>query len=337
MDCLNPPLDNTPSGDWYCPTCLPLKQGKPEAASIAEFEPVDFIASCAPSAEPIRQPSVASSSRSVINSVSSAKKRSKRRAVISDESEGEAEADPTPGPSKPSTRRKSRPEGDVSVPQTPSSPIQALRRPRIRISSPKPPPPPIIRLKLPARGKGKEREEEQEDAKGMFDDFLADEDRDVAATSISGADKARFEHSRVTAEVRKIPEDPASSSLKIGQQEKLMPPPPPPPIVPLEEAGPSTRPLRSIHHQQPLSLVMPDASASPAPSTPAPTSSHFAPGQRIRSIRFGEFDIQTWYDAPFPEEYMSLPDGKLWICEFCLKYMKSAFNAMRHKVRGLLA
>ncbi|KAI0346560.1 hypothetical protein BDW22DRAFT_1303490, partial [Trametopsis cervina] len=188
MDCLNPPLDNTPSGDWYCPTCLPLKQGKPEAASIAEFEPVDFIASCAPSAEPIRQPSVASSSR----------------AVISDESEGEPEADPTPGPSKPSTRRKPRPEGDVSVPQTPSSPIQALRRPRIRISSPKPPPPPIIRLKLPARGKGKEREEEQEDAKGMFDDFLADEDRDVAATSISGADKARFEYSRVTAEVRKI-------------------------------------------------------------------------------------------------------------------------------------
>ena len=24
-------------------------------------------------------------------------------------------------------------------------------------------------------------------------------------------------------------------------------------------------------------------------------------GLRIRKIRFGEFDIDTWYDAPFPE------------------------------------
>jgi hypothetical protein len=53
---------------------------------------------------------------------------------------------------------------------------------------------------------------------------------------------------------------------------------------------------------------------------------------RIRTIRFGEFDIQTWYDAPFPEEYATIPDGRLWICEFCLKYMKSRFGAVRHRV-----
>lgn len=69
-------------------------------------------------------------------------------------------------------------------------------------------------------------------------------------------------------------------------------------------------------------------SASPVPSTPAPTV-----GLRIRTIRFGEFDIQTWFDAPFPEEYANIPDGRLWICEFCLKYMKSRFVATRHRVR----
>ncbi|KIO28368.1 hypothetical protein M407DRAFT_71934, partial [Tulasnella calospora MUT 4182] len=54
---------------------------------------------------------------------------------------------------------------------------------------------------------------------------------------------------------------------------------------------------------------------------------------RIRTIRFGEFEIDTWYDAPFPEEYASVPDGMLWICEFCLKYMKSRFSAGRHRLK----
>ena len=64
----------------------------------------------------------------------------------------------------------------------------------------------------------------------------------------------------------------------------------------------------------------------------------FEPGVlRIRSIRFGPYDIKTWYDAPFPEEYASTPDGRLWICEFCLKYMKSPFAATRHQVCHLFA
>jgi hypothetical protein len=53
---------------------------------------------------------------------------------------------------------------------------------------------------------------------------------------------------------------------------------------------------------------------------------------RIKTIRFGQYDIKTWYDAPFPEEYASIPDGRMWICEFCLRYMKSRFQAMRHRV-----
>lgn len=72
---------------------------------------------------------------------------------------------------------------------------------------------------------------------------------------------------------------------------------------------------------------------SPAPSaTPGPQAMFPPNGLRIRKIRFGEFDIDTWYDAPFPEEYAAIPDGRLWMCEFCLKYMKSPFSAKRHQV-----
>lgn len=40
----------------------------------------------------------------------------------------------------------------------------------------------------------------------------------------------------------------------------------------------------------------------------------------IDKIQFGKYEIDTWYFSPFPEEYGKQP--KLWICEYCLKYMK---------------
>src|ERR1700719_2011959 len=115
-----------------------------------------------------------------------------------------------------------------------------------------------------------------------------------------------------------------------------MPLPPPRPSVSVdtpEMPGPSTRPLRSAAIAQAVpSTPMPHSgpSASPAPSTPGPQRSATQPqGLRIRTIRFGQYDIDTWYDAPFPEEYATIHDGRLWICEFCLKYMKSRFGAER--------
>jgi hypothetical protein len=55
--------------------------------------------------------------------------------------------------------------------------------------------------------------------------------------------------------------------------------------------------------------------------------------EKISVIRFGIYDIDTWYSAPYPEEYSKVPDGRLWSCEYCLKYMKSGFTAERHQVR----
>ncbi|XP_078319553.1 histone acetyltransferase KAT8-like [Crassostrea virginica] len=40
----------------------------------------------------------------------------------------------------------------------------------------------------------------------------------------------------------------------------------------------------------------------------------------IDKIQIGRYEIDAWYFSPYPEEYGK--QSKLWICEFCLKYMK---------------
>jgi len=40
----------------------------------------------------------------------------------------------------------------------------------------------------------------------------------------------------------------------------------------------------------------------------------------IDRVQIGKFEIDTWYFSPYPEDYGKCP--KLWICEFCLKYMR---------------
>ncbi|KAL0954610.1 hypothetical protein HGRIS_003570 [Hohenbuehelia grisea] len=266
-----------------------------------------------------------------------------------DEADGEGE-DEEPAEEEPNTPRptkriklshksrssKSRSKAALKVNATPKSrskarPIRQPKHPPNQPSSPTPERPlPRVRLRLTV--KGKERDTDAEQPKGLFDDLLAEADRDVTRTNILESDKAKFERSRLIAE------------------EKLAPPPRPPspdevdPPIP----GPS-RPLRSSHHHHlhpPISTshsfaTLPTpagASASPVPSTPGgadPNHTHASSGSilRIQTIRFGPWDIQTWFDAPFPEEYASIPDGRLWICEFCLKYMKSRFGAQRHKLK----
>lgn len=48
-------------------------------------------------------------------------------------------------------------------------------------------------------------------------------------------------------------------------------------------------------------------------------------------IQMGKYEIQTWYSSPYPHEYARLP--KLFICEFCLKYMKSEEILTRHTAK----
>lgn len=51
---------------------------------------------------------------------------------------------------------------------------------------------------------------------------------------------------------------------------------------------------------------------------------------RIKCISFGQYEIDTWHAAPYPEEYSR--NRVLYICEFCLRYLNSDFVAWRHKV-----
>ena len=48
-------------------------------------------------------------------------------------------------------------------------------------------------------------------------------------------------------------------------------------------------------------------------------------------IEFGKYEIKTWYSSPYPQEYATLQ--KLFICEFCLQYLKSRSLLKRHRTK----
>ncbi|KAF8558205.1 hypothetical protein OG21DRAFT_1595586 [Imleria badia] len=324
MDCLQPPLEEEPPGQWHCPLCPPLELLPPDPdytlAQHGAFPqagldyPTGISDPDGPRSDPLRaDPEVDIQ----------ADDSSTDKSTDSDSDSDSTVSGPTP--SRPHLVKKKRPAQRVIETQTP----RPAKRMRIKVRSP--PPPLIVRLRLPPKGKGKEREDDME--LNIFEDLLPPAERDTSKTTIDSSDRARFEKSRLSAE------------------EKLYPAPAPPPLAAENPdapiAGPSSRPLRSATLHQ-LSIPPSLPPASPVPSTPSlvpPTPGTFsqtpntptvADGQstlRIRIIRFGPYDIHPWYDAPFPEEYANIPDGRLWICEFCLKYMRSRFAFSRHRLK----
>ncbi|GAA5992469.1 hypothetical protein JCM10908_000832 [Rhodotorula pacifica] len=105
-------------------------------------------------------------------------------------------------------------------------------------------------------------------------------------------------------------------------------------------AGPSSAALstsssHALANATPAATAInPDSSSSSAASA----SASYVPGyslpiRPITHLRIGEFDLETWYQAPFPEEYTRVPEGVLWVCEWCLKYVKSGFEMERHKLK----
>ncbi|WEW60782.1 Histone acetyltransferase [Emydomyces testavorans] len=65
--------------------------------------------------------------------------------------------------------------------------------------------------------------------------------------------------------------------------------------------------------------------------SPRATQKLSGPPSKMKCINFGGYEIETWYAAPYPEEYSR--NRVLYICEFCLKYMNSDFVAWRHKLK----
>lgn len=62
-----------------------------------------------------------------------------------------------------------------------------------------------------------------------------------------------------------------------------------------------------------------------------PSRTVSGPPSKIKCIQFGKYVIDTFYAAPYPEEYSH--ESRLFICEFCLKYLPSEFVAYRHKLK----
>ncbi|KAI7888995.1 acyl-CoA N-acyltransferase [Mucor mucedo] len=69
------------------------------------------------------------------------------------------------------------------------------------------------------------------------------------------------------------------------------------------------------------------AKSKSAPLTPASITEI----PKITQIAFNHYLIDTWYVAPYPEEYSQNPT--LYICEFCMKYMKSQYISDRHQLK----
>ncbi|KAG6817155.1 hypothetical protein H0H87_012116 [Tephrocybe sp. NHM501043] len=293
MDCLDPPMQDAPTGRWHCSMCPP-----------PTFVPVDSAIEDGPTTPGVREASIASSSRSHLKNPKKNKVKSRGRPKAAalmgypSDAEVEVDIDTTPVASKLRARSKKN-KATPSKPQYFEDgliPATSPRQKRTRAHSPVSHPLPRIHLRLSQ--KGKERDCEEEDpGKGLFDNILTEEERETSKTSITLADKIRFDQSRAIAEAQNVP-------------------PPPPPVSQASDAldfpstpGPSSRPLRSsVFHASIAPSSTPLLhSASPAPSsaTPAPVSNE-PPLLRIRSIRFGQYEIKTWYDAPFPEESKQL-------------------------------
>lgn len=53
--------------------------------------------------------------------------------------------------------------------------------------------------------------------------------------------------------------------------------------------------------------------------------------KNIHTIEIGKFEMDTWYYSPYPDLYSM--NSKLYVCEYCLKYMRKDKTYLAHKLR----
>jgi hypothetical protein len=189
MDCLTPPLQDSPPGKWHCPSCTHNPSGICEA--VPHPPPEEELS-------PVEQPRDSSVASTSSSEQPRPPRRGKRRAVTPNMSDRNTDMSESPHLSRGRMRVSTRKSVGHSSP---------VKRPQLKITPPRPPESPprrmVVRLRLPAQGKGKEKEEgsDEEPSRGLFDDILTPEDRDTSRTAIVHADKLKFERSRQAAEV----------------------------------------------------------------------------------------------------------------------------------------
>ena len=202
MDCLQPPLEEAPTGKWHCPMCPSLSL--PEFLQAPPPTQIQTDQESPPSLQPIRASSVASTSYSHEPQTRTASSRKgKGKAIFTDESEFESPLTRRQRRIKNNSKGKARMSETEEEEPDPDPTPRAVKRMKLKLGT-QPPPPSrmVVRLKLPPKSKGKEREEEEPPRKDVFEDLLSAEDRDTSSTVIEASDKARYEKSRTQAEVR---------------------------------------------------------------------------------------------------------------------------------------
>jgi hypothetical protein len=195
MDCLQPPLNESPPGKWHCPMCPPLD------FQFAQSDTPEQDPTC----EHLREMSIASTSYShEVPAASFNKRKGKSNFMFTDESEVDSPVSKKIGRGKKLKGKGYTRMSDTDRDEVLTHGTRSVKRMKLKVTTP-PPPRMVVRLRLPAnKGKGKEREEEESLQKDIFEDILTLEDRDTTRTVIEASDKSRYEKSRTAAEVRML-------------------------------------------------------------------------------------------------------------------------------------
>jgi hypothetical protein len=193
MGCLDPPLDETPPGAWFCPTCNSYGHIAPPPL------PDPLLAESS-----VRGQSVASSSQ--VQSIGD------EDINVDDDDTVQTFNTPTKKARKRKPSRKGKEPMEDETEMLPASSSRKVKRQKSQASAPNTATRPRIKLKI-ISNKRKTREwepdEEEEDGEepqaGLFDNILDEEQRSTSDFAITAADKHRFEAARRLAEVGLLP------------------------------------------------------------------------------------------------------------------------------------
>ncbi len=219
MDCVDPPLNAAPPGDWRCPLCAVLPDGDCDGGTDNghAHRPTDaarairriYLALARHRAARARPAGTGPTARAEEHRgqdthaprprcgalgwlgrgrpaactpahARTARQSTKARAASSDDADDDAEVDVEADIGE-SPRRRVRQK-------TSTAPVVDAR----------------LKLRVPRGGKGKAREDDElPSPQGLFDDVLGVAERDTSRTTPSAADKLAFERSLLAAEVRR--------------------------------------------------------------------------------------------------------------------------------------
>ncbi|BEJ17415.1 hypothetical protein CspHIS471_0608160 [Cutaneotrichosporon sp. HIS471] len=343
--CLVPPLKGPPQGVWYCNTCAVDFKGNNKASTSTT--PVPKTSTPAPKLAASSRKGKERAMDTPLLEVQAPTPRDRKRKANTALSRDDTPLSEPPSKLRlkpnghPKDRDKSRRARDISNPEASisTSPSGGL----------------VLKLRVPSASRRDVEIEEEPEEQVPYGGVIEGDDADTSRTSILESDKVLFEKSRKAAENRlggpPLPLWDPQATLSSPVPSRPSTPGPSKPGKALFKVSPGTPTLSTPGFATPTAvsvamrplrdrvLLQQSASTSNLPTLgnlASPVSASVTPSghpEKINKIRFGVYDIETWYQAPYPEEYAQVPDGRLWLCEFCLKYMKSGFVAGRHRMK----